>query len=201
MKNSTNISKYKRLAPVYDIIFGKFFIKGRKRAISMLNLNRDDKILMIGVGTGQDLNLLPFECFVTGIDISDAMLSKAKEKTRDRNVNLLNMNAERLEFEDESFDFAILNLVLSVVENPREVVCEALRVIKEDGEILIFDKFIENNSKVSILRKLLNKVTSIIGTDINRCFEDITDGLPICIIKDEPSMFNGNYRIILLKKS
>ncbi|WP_026477663.1 class I SAM-dependent methyltransferase [Alkaliphilus transvaalensis] len=200
MKNSTNISKYKRLAPIYDIIFGKFFIKGRKRAISLLNLNPNDKILMVGVGTGQDINLIPFQCLVTGIDISDAMLSKAKEKSKDRNVNLLNMNAENLEFEDESFDFAILNLVLSVVENPREAICEALRVIKDGGEILVFDKFIVKN-RVSIFRKLINKATSIIGTDINRCFEDITDGLPIYIIKDEPSMFNGNYRIILLKKN
>lgn len=200
MKNLTNISKYKRLAPVYDYIFRKILVNARKRAISLLNLNSNDKILMVGIGTGEDLAYIPFECDVTGIDISDAMLDKAKEKVKNRHVNLLNMNAEKLEFEDEKFDFVILNLVLSVVEDPRITMCEALRVIKDEGVILIFDKFIKNSTKVSIFRKLLNKVTSFIGTDINRCFEDFTNGLRINIIEDEPAMFGGNYRIILLKK-
>ena len=199
MKNSTNVLKYKRLAPIYDFIFGIFFVKGRKRAISLLNLEADDKVLLVGVGTGEDLAFIPMDCLITGVDISDAMLDKAREKARNRNVKLLNMDAEELGFEDGTFDFAILNLVLSVVENPRLAICESLRVVKGGGEILIFDKFIKDKGKVSIFRKLLNKATSMIGTDINRRFEEITDGLPICIVKDEPSMFNGNYRIILIK--
>ena len=200
MNNSTNILKYKRLAPVYDFIIGPFFKKVRKRAISLINLNSKDEILMVGVGTGEDLAFIPVECIVTGIDISDAMLEKAKEKTKNRNVNLLNMNAEKLEFEDGIFDYAIFNLVLSVVENPRLAICEALRVVKDEGEILIFDKFIKRKNKASIFRKFLNKITSQIGTDINRCFEEIVEGLPISIIKDEPSVPTGNYRIVLLKK-
>lgn len=199
MKNSTNISKYKRLAPVYDYIFGKFLINARIRAMGLLNLNPNDKILIVGVGTGEDLSYIPLGCDVTGIDISDAMLDRAKEKINNRHVRLLNMNAEKLEFEDDRFDFVILNLVLSVVEDPRITMCEALRVIKDEGVILIFDKFIKNKAEVSILRKLLNKVTSSIGTDINRCFEDFTNGLHINMIKDEPSILGGSYRIILLK--
>lgn len=200
MNNLTNITKYKYLAPIYDLIFGKVLFNARKRAIDMLAIEQGQKILLVGVGTGQDLPLLPKDCFVTGIDISDAMLSKAQAKIHNNNVKLLKMNAEDIKFDNESFDIVILNLILSVVENPKKVMLEALRVLNKSGKVLIFDKFVESNSGVSFIRKLLNKITSLIGTDINRCFEDIIAEIPIQIIKKESSMFKGNYKIILLEK-
>ena len=76
---------------------------------------------------------------------------------------------------------------------------EAQRVLKPDGRILVFDKFIHSGAKVSGLRKLINSITSSIGTDINRCFEDTLQGLPVNKIRDESLMFGGMYRAILLE--
>lgn len=201
MKNSTNITKYRLLAPIYDLFFGPFFTKERKRAIGLLNMHPGDKILLAGIGTGQDLPLLQKDCLIIGIDISDTMLDRAKEKAKNRNAKLLNMNAENLEFSDGEFDIVILNLVLSVVESPHQALSEALRVLKTDGRILVFDKFVKSKKGITIFRMLINKFTSLLATDITRYFEDITEGLPVSLIKDEPSMMNGNYRIILLKKA
>jgi phosphatidylethanolamine/phosphatidyl-N-methylethanolamine N-methyltransferase len=53
---------------------------------------------------------------------------------------------------------------------------------------------------VGVARKLLNRVTSFIGTDITRRFEEIIADFPVNVIKDEGSLFRGNYRIILLEK-
>jgi phosphatidylethanolamine/phosphatidyl-N-methylethanolamine N-methyltransferase len=199
VRNDTNQLKYKFLAPIYDIMFNPILAKARKKALLSLDFKPNDKILLIGVGTGLDIPLIPKDCLVTGIDLSDDMLHKAKSKAESRNVELYKMNAESLEFVDQWFDYVVLNLILSVAENPKIVISEAIRVLKENGNILVFDKFIKGK-KPGITRKLLNILTSFAGTDITRCFEEIAAGLPVSIIKDEGSLFRGNYRIMVLKK-
>ncbi len=109
------------------------------------------------------------------------------------------MNAENLCFEDHKYDLIVMNLVLSVVEQPKIALKEALRVLKEDGTILIFDKF-KKNEKLSLKRRALNVVTSTLGTDITRSFESIVGGFQVEVYKDVELMFKGNYRGILLRK-
>jgi ubiquinone/menaquinone biosynthesis C-methylase UbiE len=200
MKNDTNIIKYRFLAPIYDLIFNPFLAKARKKALSVLDFKSEDKILLIGVGTGLDIPLIPKDCITTGIDLSEDMLNKAKLKAGNRrNVELVKMNAESLAFPNQRFDFVVLNLILSVVENPKKVLSEAVRVLNESGEILVFDKFIKGK-RSSIGRQIINILTSSVGTDITRCFEEISADLPVKVFKDEASIFRGNYRIIVLKK-
>jgi ubiquinone/menaquinone biosynthesis C-methylase UbiE len=110
------------------------------------------------------------------------------------------MNAEKLEFADGVFDKVVLNLILSVAENPALVMSEALRVLNDKGKILVFDKFIAPGEKVSFGRKILNHITTFVGTDITRCFEDYIKGKPVKILVDEKSILGGHYRIILLEK-
>ncbi|MDF2536847.1 MAG: hypothetical protein K0R18_3009 [Bacillales bacterium] len=201
MNNDSNIKKYKILSHVYDSFMGiKVFRTARKKALSLLPLKKNDEILLVGVGTGEDLQFLPENVLTTGIDLSNDMLKVANKKINGKNVNLLQMNAEDLEFSDKTFDYVILNLILSVAENPKDVMKEALRVLTDDGTILIFDKFLESKEP-SFIRNLLNIITSSIGTDINRKSDDILYGLPIKIIKEESSILNGSYKIILIKKA
>ena len=202
MENSTNIKKYKRLAPVYNLLMGNsFFLKARIRAFQLLNLKPDDRVLLAGVGTGIDIPLIPDYCSMTGIDISEAMLDKARKNYSDRRIELINMNAEELGFPDNSFDFVVLNLILSVVENPRQTMSEAIRVLTPKGKILVFDKFLLSQKKIGVVRRSINKISSFIGTDINRSFDDIIQGQSVRVILDEASVFRGNYRIIVLKQS
>ncbi|MDF2946561.1 MAG: hypothetical protein K0S51_1240 [Bacillales bacterium] len=201
MNNNSNIKKYKILSHVYDSIMGiKIFRTARKKAISLLPLKSNDEILLVGVGTGEDLQFLPENVLITGIDLSNDMLKVANKKINGKNVILLQMNAEDLEFSDKTFNCVILNLILSVAENPKDVIKEALRVLTDDGTILIFDKFLENKKQPSFFRSLLNIITRSIGTDINRNLDDILYGLPLEIIREENSILNGSYKIILIKK-
>ena len=200
MRNSTNINKYKRLAPIYDLLFSRLLGSARKRAFNLLQFTDGSKVLLMGVGTGEDFKYIPEHCMCVGIDISQPMLDQARKKTENKSVVLHNMNAEELEFPDDSFDYVVLNLILSVAENPQKVINEAIRVLQEDGQILVFDKFINENKKISHIRLAVNKVTSFIGTDINRRFEEIISGVSLRIIKDEPSFFRGTYRNVLLAK-
>lgn len=199
MKNNTNIQKYKILSPIYDFLMGnRLFRNARKRAFSLLDFKPGNKLLLVGVGTGEDAPLLPHDLEIIGIDISDDMLDKARKKTE--HVIFMNMNAESLKFEDEKFDFVILNLILSVVENPQKALLEATRVLSPSGTILVFDKFLDEDKKPNIIRKTLNMVTSLLGTDINRRFGEVIKGTSLNIKHQENSVLNGNYKIIVLRK-
>lgn len=128
------------------------------------------------------------------------MLNKAKTKIKKNQVTLLQMNAEQLQFPDESFDVVSLNLILSVVEHPKQALAEALRVTKQTGFLLVFDKFSPEEMSSSISRSIINSITSFLGTDINRKFSDICIDLPMKSVYEEPSIFKGNYKIILVQR-
>jgi SAM-dependent methyltransferase len=64
---------------------------------------------VVGVGTGQDLAHLPAETEVTGIDLSPAMLARARSLGTDATPQ--EMNAEHLGFPDDSFDVVLLSYV------------------------------------------------------------------------------------------
>ena len=80
------VSKYNRIAPIYELIDLPlelfFFRKWRKEALS----NLSGKVLDVGVGTGRNLMYYPAGCRVIGIDKSEKMLRKAREKAIGRAV-------------------------------------------------------------------------------------------------------------------
>jgi hypothetical protein len=65
---------------------------------------------------------------------------------------------------------------------------------------VIFDKFLPEGESISVLRNLLNRFSTLLGTDINRRLSDLMKGCPSLVIHEEPSLLNGMYRIILLRK-
>lgn len=199
MQNKSNRTKYQFLAPVYDRLLGNsVFRDARRRAVDQLSLRSGDRVLLVGVGTGEDLPFLPPSVVPVGIDLSDDMLAVARAKFPTADLRV--MNAERLDFPDASFDKVLLSLVLSVVEHPDLALAEALRVLKPDGAIVVFDKFLPSGQAPTLLRRAINVITSKLGTDINRRYEDIAAGLPVRPVLDEPSIFTGRYRILLLEK-
>ncbi|MGG0240250.1 class I SAM-dependent methyltransferase [Bacillus rhizoplanae] len=200
MKNKQNQKIYKRLSSFYDLFMqNRFFIQARKRALSLIPFTENQKILLVGVGTGQDIPLLPKDTLITGIDLSEHMLKQAKRKYPYPHVTYQQMNAEELTFPNNSFDVVILNLILSVVEHPNAALSEALRVLKEDGTIVILDKFLPEEKQLHTSRKLVNFITERLGTSINRKLSNIIGTLPLTIQYEESSIFHGNYRIVLLK--
>src|SRR5215208_2312102 len=101
---------YSSYAGVYDHIFGKVFHEGRESAIRNLNVQPDEHILEVGVGTGLALPMYPRHCRIVGIDLSEGMLSKAKEKSEALNlshVQLHRMDAGAMQFADDSFDTVV----------------------------------------------------------------------------------------------
>ena len=202
MDDERNQTIYKLWAPIYDKVMGPFAGKARRHAIELLNLRVGESVLLLGVGTGLDLPHIQAGVKVTGIDLSPAMLRKAQDKANGRNdVSLLEMNAQALDFPDDSFDVVVLNLILSVVPDGAVVFREVWRVLRPGGRAVIFDKFAPEDGQISVLRRGVGKIISLFGTDPNRRLSEIM-GRPagLTIEREEPSLLHGQYRIVLLSK-
>jgi len=201
MDDRRNLKIYRTWAPIYDCVMRPVYGAARRRAIELINLQAGEKVLIPGVGTGLDLPLLPTGVQVTGIDLIPAMLEKARAKTNDKCMIFAVMNAQALQFPDDTFDAVILNLILSVVPDGAAAFAEAWRVLRPGGRIVIFDKFLPEGVQPSLIRKLLASAIRSIGTDPNRRLSDILFSKQGLILqRDEPSLLNGQYRIILVRK-
>ena len=130
---------YDRWAPVYDLVFGAVFERGRQAAIEAAE-RVGGRILEVGVGTGISLPDYSRECTLCGVDISEQMLRKAQGRVREfglKNVEgLWVMDAEHLSFPDESFDVVVAQYVVTTVPNPEATLDEFARVLKPGGEIV-----------------------------------------------------------------
>lgn len=179
------------------------FYRARKRAFQGIFWKKGQRVLFVGVGTGADFEFIPHgDLEVTAIDYSEEMLQKAEEKYENSSIHFLQMDAQMLDFESESFDFVVASLVLSVVPDPAKVMKEMVRVTKAEGEILIFDKFTPKNEQLSIRKKLIRPFIKMLGTDIGLSFERVYKNVDnrCRIQQDIGVMMKGMYRKITLQK-
>ena len=134
---------YARWAPVYDLVFGKLFDRGRQAAIAAAE-KVGGRILEVGVGTGISLPEYSPGNRIVGIDLSEPMLCKARARVAQMSlsnvVRLEAMDAEHLSFADDSFDVVVALYVVSTVPNPEAALDEFARVVRPGGEIILANR-------------------------------------------------------------
>jgi phosphatidylethanolamine/phosphatidyl-N-methylethanolamine N-methyltransferase len=133
---------YARWAPVYDLVFGKVFDPGRKASIAAAE-RIGGHILDVGIGTG--ISLLDFSATntITGIDISEPMLQRARQRVREGSLEnvrgLAVMDAQRLGFDSNAFDVVVAQYVITAVPDPDAALDEFVRVLKPGGELILIN--------------------------------------------------------------
>jgi phosphatidylethanolamine/phosphatidyl-N-methylethanolamine N-methyltransferase len=202
MTNHWNRIIYRLWAPVYDATVGHFFLPGRRRAIELLNLQPGERVLLVGVGTGADLPLLPPRVQAVGVDISPEMLKHAQARLPipDREVILVRGDAQKLLVEESTFDAVLFNLILSVIPDGGACLRENLSALKSHGRAVVFDKFLPESGKLNFGRRFLNLFSTRLGTDITRRFGDLASGTACKVTADEPGILKGMYRVIVLRE-
>jgi phosphatidylethanolamine/phosphatidyl-N-methylethanolamine N-methyltransferase len=204
LTNRRNRIIYRLWSPIYDGLFDRFFAApGRRRAMQVVSLQPGERVLLVGVGTGADLPLLPAGVVAVGIDLSPDMLGRAQARLplEGREVTLVQGDAQSLPPDLGQFDAAVLNLVLSVVPDGAACLRETLRVLRPGGRAVIFDKFAPDGSRLGPGRRLVNLISTLCGTDVTRRLGDMIPQGECAKVHEEPSLLRGAYRVILMRKS
>lgn len=120
-------------------LFGKQFA-----SLSLLGLMEERWVVGdLGCGTGQVTSMLaPFVQEVIAVDASTEMLDAARDRLQDYdNVDIRQGALEQLPIEDASLDIALLMLVLHHLPDPVAALCEAARVLRPQGKLLVVDMY------------------------------------------------------------
>jgi phosphatidylethanolamine/phosphatidyl-N-methylethanolamine N-methyltransferase len=157
---------YSEFAPLYDKIFGKIFYSRLERVIETLDIPPGAKVLEVGAGTGTSFPAYPTHCEVVGIDLAPDMLARARQKIEDNgwyHLSVLEMNAQDLEFADNTFDYVMAFHVVTVVPDPVRMVAEAKRVCKPGGKIVVVNHFTSDFPLIGSLTEALDPLTRWLG--------------------------------------
>ena len=130
--------------PVYDFTTARLnrYRKLHERCVDKLELEDNDRVLCVGIGTGNEIfHILETNQSVNivGLDYSHTALAKAYRKALrlDNEIELLLMDARRLQFPAGSFDKVLCIHVMDFVEENEKVTDEILRVLKDGGRFVI----------------------------------------------------------------
>lgn len=190
---------YRRYAAGYDIYFGALFEPGRQAVLGKMGCQPGDRVLEVGVGTGLSLPHYPRGVEVTGIDISREMLARARARRRrhqlDR-VTLQRMDAESMDYADDSFDKVVAMYVVSVVPNPIRLVEEMRRVCRPGGELFIVNHFHHDNPLVGGVERLFAPFSRLMGFRPDFSLEDFVRETGLEVIERAPVNLLGYWTML-----
>ncbi|MGM0500643.1 MAG: class I SAM-dependent methyltransferase [Bacillota bacterium] len=177
-KNNKIKKRYDRIAPVYDsleLLMEKGKMGEWRQHLWQKIENKIDKdnmkLLEAGVGSGKNIEYYPEEIEIFAIDFSPKMIKEAEKKVEkyDKEVNLLEMDIQKLDFEDNYFDIIITSCVFCSVPDPVKGLKELKRVLKKDGRIIMLEHMRSQNEFVGKMMDWFNWVSlHIWGANINR---------------------------------
>lgn len=172
MKNETEKIKhrYNRISMLFDLLekpMEGFSAKWRKEIMAEVY----GDVLEVGMGTGKNIPYYPADVNVVGIDFSRNMLNKAIRKYDNnyKNITFREMDAQKMDFADNTFDCVLTSCVFCSVPIPVQGLKEIRRVCKPDGKIVMLEHVRSDGKIVGPLMDALNPIPLYLyGANINR---------------------------------
>jgi phosphatidylethanolamine/phosphatidyl-N-methylethanolamine N-methyltransferase len=157
---------YARWAPVYDRLCGPIFVDGR-RAAAQAAREVGGRILEIGVGTGLSFDDYDASTEITGIDMSEPMIARARERLETGRYpfvkELTVMDAHELNYADATFACVVGQFVITLVEDPERVLSECARVLKPGGQIILVNHLYSEKGWAAAVERLLAQKARQLG--------------------------------------
>lgn len=196
-----NRRRYNFYAPIYDTL-ARVFTATRRRAVEELALRPHERVLIVGCGTGLDLDFISRELSVAGIDVAPGMLERARRRAQrlGHAADLRFGDARELPWSDATFDVVILHFILAVAPEPERIARESARVLRPVGRVSILDKFVPDGRRPSLARRTLNLVTRALFSDINRSLEPLLEAAGLRVTADGAVGVGGTYRLARAEK-
>jgi len=133
---------FNTVAAGYDNAALRFFPDCASHLPHYLNLRGDEHVLDVAAGTGHAsmalAGVLP-RGRVTGIDFSEGMLARARAKIEERgirNVSLIPMDMQALDFPENSFDAAVFAFSIFFVEDMEGLLRHVMKKVRPGGRVL-----------------------------------------------------------------
>ncbi len=137
-----------------------------QQLLKQSGIQAESKVLEVSCNNGRTLIEIAeqYGCSVTGVDTDVQFLTEAKQHINAADMNdsvkILNADARRLPFEDESFDVVLNQTMLTMLseDEKKKAVAESFRVLKKGGTLLTHDMAlpVENPALIKELRKTVN---------------------------------------------
>lgn len=134
---------YRRIAPFYDFLDGSFERRRYAPIRGTMFAGLTGRILDAGIGTGCNIPYYPPDADVIGIDLSEAMLARARRRrdAHGRDVPMAAMSVLGTGFADASFDAVVASFVFCVLrpDQQQPALAELGRIVRPGGEIRLLD--------------------------------------------------------------
>ncbi len=155
-------------ARFYDVCEGSDLRRGPSKKALLRDMR--GRILFVGVGTGLDILHFPPGRTIVGIDISEAMLLKARHRASayPGRMVLLRADAQKLKFPDASFDTVATSCTMCSVPDPARAFDEFYRVLRPGGRLLMFEHVRSHNRLLGLALDMMTLWTRWGGTEMNR---------------------------------
>ncbi|KAA1258329.1 putative methyltransferase YcgJ [Rubripirellula obstinata] len=173
---------YNNLVPAYQALWPAMAKRRILATIKALDIPAGTNLLEVGVGTGMSLESYPKNISVTGVDLSEAMLSEAEQAIQENHwnhINVLPMNAEKLTFPDSTFDMVTSFHTISVVSEPRKMMSEIVRVCKPGARILLINHFRSDNPLIAKVVDQAGNITKRLGWRTDLEVNEVLGELPL----------------------
>ena len=150
------------------------------------NIKADSKVLEVACNMGTTLIHIAkkYGCDIIGVDLDEKAVEKAKKKVKDNDledeVKVMEGDAFKLPFEDESFDVVVNEAMLTMLlgDKKERALKEYYRVLKPGGVVLTQDVVLitddENRARelrIGLSRAINVNVEPLIETEWKACFE------------------------------
>ena len=176
----------------------------KKNLIQMMNPSKEKKLIDVACGTG-DISKLYIEATkndasILCVDSNAKMINECKKNLKKyKNINWKVSNAEKLNIDDNSFDFYTISFGLRNTKNINKTLKEAYRVLKKGGRFLCLEfSKIENDNLNFFYKKystLIPKIGEIVVGD-KKPYEYLVKSIENFISQDQliEKMNNNNFK-------